>query len=234
MMRLAYALIIACASPAAAAEPTLADLRTDLSTLKSGLQSLRGELLASGVAGFTAAGGDSAIDRMNAMEAGLLKPGEVTVNVSEEGWDQAPDVVGDGFRRRERQFGRLVDSVSEVMSADEPFRSNRVAHDYPGVSEKDRVVAEYSSLASVTASTSSGYVDNLAAIRPEMGPYAAVDGSEETFWRSAPLTDPTEQWLEFKFTDPEPLTELRLVAGVDLASGAPVRKASRAGPVWPR
>lgn len=71
MMRLAIALIVACVAPAAAAEPTLADLRGDLSALKSGLQSLRGELLASGVAGFTAAGGDSAIDRMNAMEAGL-------------------------------------------------------------------------------------------------------------------------------------------------------------------
>lgn len=70
-MRLAFALILAFAAPASAAEPTLADLRADLAALTSGLQSLRGELLASGAAGFAAAGGDSAIDRMNAMEAGL-------------------------------------------------------------------------------------------------------------------------------------------------------------------
>lgn len=170
----------------------------------------------------TLAGGPE--DTLTAMEAGLLKPGEVTVNAAEEGWEETPDVVGDGFRRRERQFGRLVDSVSQVMSADEPYRTKRVAHDYPGVSEDDRVLAEYSSLAAVTASSSSGYVDSLSAIQPEMGPFAALDGSDETYWRSAPLTAPTEQWLEFTFTDPEPLTELRLVAGVDLEVGAPIRK----------
>ncbi|WP_162598544.1 alpha-(1-_3)-arabinofuranosyltransferase domain-containing protein [Nocardioides gilvus] len=163
-------------------------------------------------------------DTITAMEAGLLKPGEVTVNFSEPGWSATPDIVGDGFRRRERQFGRLVDSVSQVMSASEPFRTKRAAHDYPGVSEDDRVVAQYTSLASVTASTSSGYVDMFGAIQPEMGPFAALDGTEETYWRSAPLADPTDQWLEMRFTKPEPLTELRLVAGVDGVSGVPVRR----------
>jgi len=69
-MRLALAFLLALAAPVAA-EPTLADLRTELSALKTGLQSLRNELLASGAAGYEAAGGDSAIDRMNGMEAAL-------------------------------------------------------------------------------------------------------------------------------------------------------------------
>lgn len=170
----------------------------------------------------TLAGGPE--DTLTAMEAGLLNPGEVTVNVSEEGWGRTPDVVGDGFRRRERQFGRLADSVSQVMSAEEPYRTRRAAHDYPGVSEEDRVVAQYTSLASVTASSSSGYVDSLGAIQPEMGPFAAVDGTEETFWRSAPLEAPDGQWLELRFNEPEPLTEIRIVAGVNIASTVPVRK----------
>ncbi|MBE7323177.1 DUF3367 domain-containing protein [Nocardioides sp. Y6] len=163
-------------------------------------------------------------DTLTAMEAGLLSPGEVTVNVSEEGWDRAPEVVGDGFRRRERQFGRLSDSVSQVMAAEEPYRTRRAAHDYPGVSESDRVVAQYTSLSAVTASSSSGYVDSLGAIQPELGPFAAVDGTEATYWRSAPLEAPDGQWLELRFSDPEPLTEVRIVAGVDLASTVPVRK----------
>lgn len=50
---------------------SLADIRTELNQLTSDLQSLRGELVASGPAGFAAAGGDSAIDRMNAMESRL-------------------------------------------------------------------------------------------------------------------------------------------------------------------
>ncbi|QCX27221.1 alpha-(1-_3)-arabinofuranosyltransferase domain-containing protein [Nocardioides jishulii] len=170
----------------------------------------------------TLAGGPE--DTLSAMEAGLLNPGEVTVNRSEEGWSQTPDVVGDGFRRRERQFGRLADSVSQVMSSEEAYRVKRVAHDYPGVSESDRVVAQYTSLAAVTASSSSGYVDSLGAIQPEMGPFAAVDGEEQTYWRSAPMESPTGQWLELRFSEPEPLDEIRLVAAVDLASTVPIRK----------
>ncbi|UXU76267.1 tetratricopeptide repeat protein [Paracoccus sp. SMMA_5_TC] len=50
---------------------TLADIRGELARLSADLQALRGELVASGPAGFAAAGGDSAIDRMNAMEARL-------------------------------------------------------------------------------------------------------------------------------------------------------------------
>lgn len=50
---------------------TLADLRSELNQLTSDLQSLRSELVSSGSAGFAAAGGDSAIDRMNAMESRL-------------------------------------------------------------------------------------------------------------------------------------------------------------------
>ncbi|MBD9526472.1 tetratricopeptide repeat protein [Paracoccus sp. PAR01] len=60
------------ALPAAAQDKqTLADVRAELSQLSADLQSLRGELVAAGPAGFAAAGGDSAIDRMNAMEARL-------------------------------------------------------------------------------------------------------------------------------------------------------------------
>ncbi len=52
---------------------TLADVRADLRALTAELQSLRTELNASGAAGFKAAGGDSAIDRMNAMESELSR-----------------------------------------------------------------------------------------------------------------------------------------------------------------
>ncbi|MDN5568703.1 MAG: tol-pal system protein [Paracoccus sp. (in: a-proteobacteria)] len=52
---------------------TLADVRGQLSDLRGQLQSLRSELVASGSAGFQAAGGASAIDRMNAMEAQLMR-----------------------------------------------------------------------------------------------------------------------------------------------------------------
>ncbi|WP_162794374.1 alpha-(1-_3)-arabinofuranosyltransferase domain-containing protein [Nocardioides houyundeii] len=169
----------------------------------------------------TLAGGPE--DILSAMEAGVLEPDEVTVDAAEPGWETAPEIVGDGYRRRERQFGRLVDPVSQVMSLEEKYRTRRAAHDYPGVSD-DRVHARYRSLAAIRASSSSGYVDSLGAIQPEMGPYAAVDGREETFWRSAPLEDPQGQWLELQFQQPQPLTGMRFVMGVDGVSGVPVTR----------
>ncbi|MDO5370744.1 tol-pal system protein [Paracoccus sp. (in: a-proteobacteria)] len=52
---------------------TLADLRTDLRAVAAELRALRAELNASGAEGFRAAGGDSAIDRMNAMEREITR-----------------------------------------------------------------------------------------------------------------------------------------------------------------
>lgn len=60
-------------APADASSSTLADLRTELKSLAHELKSLRAELNASGAKGFAAAGGDSAIDRMNAMERQLSR-----------------------------------------------------------------------------------------------------------------------------------------------------------------
>ena len=60
-------------APEAPAERSLADLRAELRTLAAELKSLRAELNVSGAAGFKAAGGDSAIDRMNAMERDLAR-----------------------------------------------------------------------------------------------------------------------------------------------------------------
>lgn len=75
---------MALAAPAFAQEPsqapaatasgrTLADLRADLRAVAAELRALRAELNASGAEGFRAAGGDSAIDRMNAMEREITR-----------------------------------------------------------------------------------------------------------------------------------------------------------------
>ncbi|MTH63093.1 tetratricopeptide repeat protein [Paracoccus shanxieyensis] len=62
------------ALPAAAQDAqTLGDIRSELNQLTSDLQFLRSQLAASGQAGYAQAGGDSAIDRMNAMEARLAQ-----------------------------------------------------------------------------------------------------------------------------------------------------------------
>ena len=168
----------------------------------------------------TLAGGPE--DVLTALESGALDPDSPVVIAGEDHWPtDAPDMVADGYRKRERSFGRLEDAVSEVMARDEPYRLVRSAHDYPGVAASERVYARYDGVASVTASTSGGYADTLGPVRPELGPYAAVDGLPETSWQSSPFTDPVGQWVEVRFAQPTPLDQVSVLVGVDGLTGPP-------------
>lgn len=81
----------------AAGDRTLADLRGDLRALSAELQALRAELAASGQAGFQAAGGDAAIDRMNAIESQLAQ----LTGQAEQLAHRINRLVSDGTRRIE-------------------------------------------------------------------------------------------------------------------------------------
>ncbi len=88
---------VLAALPVAAQDRTqsLADIRTELNQLSADLQSLRAQLVAAGPAGFAAAGGDSAIDRMNAMEAQLAQ----LTGQTEQLQNRIDRVVRDGTTR---------------------------------------------------------------------------------------------------------------------------------------
>lgn len=74
---------------------TLAEMQAALRAVSSDLQGLRAELLASGASGFAAAGGDSAIDRMNAMEAQIATLTDQTEQLA----NRIKRVVSDGTNR---------------------------------------------------------------------------------------------------------------------------------------
>jgi arabinofuranan 3-O-arabinosyltransferase len=163
-------------------------------------------------------------DVMTALESGLLEADRPVVVGTGETLGAAPQLVADGYRKRERQFGRLVDSLSQTMAEAEPYRLQRAAHDYPGVTGVPRTRAVYSGIEALEASSSSGYADTLGPVRPELGPWSAADGVAETYWRSAPLEDPVGQWLEVRLAEPRPLPYVDLHVGVDSFSGVPVRR----------
>ena len=85
--------------------PTLADMRAELSEVRNELQSLRAQLVASGAEGFRAAGGDTAIDRMNAMEQRLAQLTDRTEQLQ----NRIGRVVGDAKRRMDDLEFRLCE-----------------------------------------------------------------------------------------------------------------------------
>ncbi|WP_295045258.1 tol-pal system protein [uncultured Paracoccus sp.] len=91
----AAVLAVTVALPVLGDEPRLADLRAELTEIRGQLQSLRSELVASGQAGFQAAGGDAAIDRMNAMEQRLARLTDRTEQLG----NRIDRIVADSNRR---------------------------------------------------------------------------------------------------------------------------------------
>ncbi|WP_346623884.1 alpha-(1-_3)-arabinofuranosyltransferase family protein [Blastococcus montanus] len=131
-------------------------------------------------------------DVLAALDAGTLSPLQPVVVRSAA---EPADLVSDGYRRVERQFGRSHDAVSEVMTGSARYREDRPTHDYPGAPTVRRAAAEHLAVDAVRASSSQGYADTFGPVLPFHGPAAAFDGRRGTAWRSAPLVPPTGQWL---------------------------------------
>lgn len=95
VLTLAVALSAASGAVAQERSETLADIRTELSALAAQLQGLKNELLAGGAEALQAAGGASALDRMNAIEAELSR---ITAQ-TEQLQLRVEGVVADGTNR---------------------------------------------------------------------------------------------------------------------------------------
>lgn len=97
MIRLSVILLWlgAFAAPAFAQDETVADIRAELAALAADLQALRAELVASGQAGMQAAGGASALDRMNSMEAEIVR----LTSRTEALQNKVDRIVADGTNR---------------------------------------------------------------------------------------------------------------------------------------
>jgi len=107
------AILVALALPARAADAeTLADLRAELTTLAQSLQGLRSELVAGGQSALQEAGGPTALDRMNAMEAEIVR---LTAR-TEELQNRIDRVVADGTNR----IGDLEFRICELEQGCDP------------------------------------------------------------------------------------------------------------------
>ena len=115
---LGTALVLALAAPAFAADKqTLADIRAELAQVSAQLQELRSELVASGASGLQAAGGASALQRMDTMEAELTRLTAMTEQLK----DRVDKVVKDGTNR----VGDLESRVCEREEGCDPASVGR-------------------------------------------------------------------------------------------------------------
>ncbi|MDZ5620576.1 alpha-(1-_3)-arabinofuranosyltransferase family protein [Nocardioides sp. HM23] len=153
---------------------------------------------------------------------GLVGADAPTVLEGEPGWERAATVVTDSDQRRERAFGNNDESLSAIMTATEPWRVDRAAHDFPG-GPGDQVVARYDGLASVTASSAQGYADNYGPVLVQAGPAAAVDGDIDTQWVSSVAGEPDEQWLRLDFDEARPVREVTITPVADDPAVVPIR-----------
>lgn len=166
----------------------------------------------------TVSGGSEATSQL--FSTGILDDRRAIVRASGTGLRGA-DVLTDTMKRVERNFGRVHDASSQVMSAGDRYRIHRPVHDYL-YPDAASTVARYSGISQVLASSSSGYADTLGPVYPEQGPYAAVDGSLLTSWTSAPFADPRGAWIELRFARPTVMGAITMQ--FDLRNGAGVRK----------
>ncbi|MEQ6901730.1 alpha-(1-_3)-arabinofuranosyltransferase family protein [Nocardioides sp. YIM 152588] len=153
-------------------------------------------------------------DGFLAVGEGLVGPAQPMLVAGTEGWSEPADVVGDGYRRRERAFGRIHDAESAVMAEDEPYHAGRVVPDYPASDGARPVLAAYDGIAGVTASSSRAWANVLGPVHPEEAPWSALDGDDASHWRPAPFQDTVGQWWEVRLDAPRPIGAIELVEPV--------------------
>ena len=127
----------------------------------------------------------------------------------------APVVLTDGLRARERSFARIHDGSSAALVAGDVRRTGNPVRDYR-LDSDDRwsTTARLVGAASLSASSSASDADSFGAIRRGSSPWAALDGSTESAWRSGAGRSGTA-WWRLELDSPRSPSTVRLVGGPD-------------------
>jgi arabinofuranan 3-O-arabinosyltransferase len=157
----------------------------------------------------------SSADVTEGVADGLIGPRQPAVVAGDDGWKEPAEVVGDTYRDRERDFGRVHQNEGAVRAEGEQKRARRVVQDYPANQASVPVRAEYAAGASFTASSSQAWTSGLGAVDPAVSPYSAFDGDGDSGWRSGYLKPAREQWVEARWPRARPIGEVTVRMPVD-------------------
>ncbi|MDO3395019.1 alpha-(1-_3)-arabinofuranosyltransferase family protein [Nocardioides sp. SOB44] len=132
-----------------------------------------------------------------------------------EALDDAPVVLTDGLRARERSFARIHDGSSAALVAGDVRRTGNPVRDYR-LDSDDRwsTTARLVGAASLSASSSASDADSFGTIRRGSSPWAALDGSTASAWRSGAGRSGTA-WWRLELDSPRSPSTVRLVGGPD-------------------
>ena len=159
-------------------------------------------------------------------ELGLLDDEPVLVN-GDAGTREAPTVVSDALRLKERSFGELRTNRSPTLTAGHKS-------DFDGVRALDLLeegwldeaaVAEYDGIAGISASSSAADPYAPAGISSSgRGPYAAMDGNAKTGWESDGTKDPRGEWLRVDLRGRMRIPYVNIMFAPDLLLGQAVSR----------
>lgn len=126
-----------------------------------------------------------------------------------QAWARDEEVLTDGYRRREVDFGHVDNHASAVLSTADPLRLNNPARDY--LPYPDRLTTTAVDVgAGVSASSSLSDAGTVGGTQPSRQPFSGVDGDTTTSWSSSTTAGAIGQWLQLDLMRPTSVKGLRL------------------------
>lgn len=153
-------------------------------------------------------------DLLTLAEVGVLgeEPTRLGTDVPTDEPPGAPVILTDGLRAVERTFGRIHDGQSATLAPGDQRRLANPTRDYlPEGADPWVTWARYDGIAGVRASSARSDATTPGGAQRGLLPFAAVDGSPETFWQAA--TAGGDSWWAVDLEAPTPVTEVRVTAG---------------------
>ncbi|WP_341927941.1 alpha-(1-_3)-arabinofuranosyltransferase family protein [Nocardioides psychrotolerans] len=154
-------------------------------------------------------------------------------DVSSPAAGDAPLVLTDGLRARERFFARIHDGDSATLTPGDVPRSGNPARDYR-IDTDDRwsTRAVLSGASRLSASSSASDADAFGGARPGQLPYAALDGDTDTQWVSG-IGRSEQSWWRVDLEQPVEVGRITLIGGEDADEEQVVRVVTAAGATEP-
>lgn len=158
--------------------------------------------------------------------AGVLRANELALtptSTSTPTGTATTQILTEGPERRERNFGRVDDAVTSVLTPNQPWELKRAAHDYAAVTTRPPATVDYGAIRQVTASSSADSVTQLTPTRADNGPWAAFDGLASTQFVSQTFTKPRGQWVQADLARRQAVGRITITTGTPSGAVTAVR-----------